>query len=1101
MSAKSAKDFIIRLLLDADVKAAGDVEKALDKIGQHARSLEGVGKTLSLYLTAPLAVLGGLAVKTSADFEQTMARVGAVSNATGEELAALTAQARELGATTRFTASQAAEAQAFLSMAGFKPSQTLAAMPSTLNLASAAMLDMGRAADITSNILTGFGMRVDELGHVNDVLVKAFTSSNTDLNQLGEAMKYVAPVAKGAGQSIEDIAAAIGALGNAGIQGSMAGTTLRKTISSLVAPTTAAAKILKDLGVSTKDSTGAMRPLLDIIGDLADAGASTGQIMEIFGDRAGPGMMALIDQGSASIKRFSAALSESEGTATRVAKQQEATLLGAWRELQSAFEELQISLMNSGLSAALQDMTRAATEFITSLNKLSPETKNFAAAAAVVLGVMGPLAVGFAKLVTLIRSVGVGLLAATSGMKSAAVSMVKMGASANAARASLITLRAAMTALPIVAIVGGIISLGTALNASAAEHKKAAEGAREQAEALGLLVTPAKAAEMALQKLMGTTATPEFVESLKENVKNSDAELATLKDSLKETENTVRELGAKVNRSATSLWMGPQAAVSRKEIQAYNDALKKVESLRMSIADAEAKNETQRALLKRKTDELKESEERAAEEQKKELEALGIAQNRLANVERGLAAERLSGVEKVAAKEEILKDLESEIAELREKSADTSLGVNERIDATNTLIQKLGEQKQAEDELKKLKKTAKEEQREADEAAKKAFAASLPQKELEILRAQVSQNYKLADQLADQLAVEKEILSLKEDGKISDEVARAIAEEKVALARRQTDEQLAAAREMRDLEAKIEGLRKDGKKTEADALQVRKQATEYAKEFKTSYEDALEAVKKINREQNGNGKTYSKDAKAGRDLKQIEKEQERINKMLDSKSFSSVERGRRKAEEFADKYGITVDDDVNEYRGRDRKTGRLIAPKAGREYREIADQSYEMARQAGLINGRKTSAKASVAQAAPDALEAEPQSSAAGKESSAADRMLHSGNSPIDRFRAQNAAREAAAQAGSAPGAFPITETSPLAQTAQRPTGPTGPTPPAKSAAKAKSDGEDGSGSIAEKAQVVVDGLKEAGDYISQIADAVEDFKGKTKSALKRVQG
>lgn len=274
----SAKEFLIKLLLKADTSQSAKVSKSFDEIANRIDKVSALGSKMSMVLTAPIVAIGGLAVRNAAQFEQSMARVAAVSGATADEMRRLTKQARDLGAATRFSASEAAQAQSFLSMAGFKPNETIAAMPSTLNLAAAAMLDMGTAADITSNILTGFGMKTEELAHVNDVLVKGFTSSNTDLRQLGEAMKYVAPVAKGAGQSIEDITASIGALGNAGIQGSMAGTVLRGAISKLLNPNREATKTLKELGVSTLDSQGKMRPLVDILGELADSGIRTDQV-------------------------------------------------------------------------------------------------------------------------------------------------------------------------------------------------------------------------------------------------------------------------------------------------------------------------------------------------------------------------------------------------------------------------------------------------------------------------------------------------------------------------------------------------------------------------------------------------------------------------------------------------------------------------------------------------------------------------------------------------------------------------------------------------------------------------------------------------------
>src|SRR5690606_25493246 len=195
------------------------------------------------------------------DFQAGMNQVRAVSGATGDELAALETQAKELGRTTQFSASEAADGMGYLAMAGFEANEILGSMPSVLQLAAAAQMDLGRAADITSNILTGYGMEVDELGHANDVLVNAMTRANVDLTMLGESFKYVGPVAKSAGVTFEESAAAIGLLGNAGIQGSMAGTALRGAISRLLNPTGEAARTLERLGVNAVTSSGELRPL------------------------------------------------------------------------------------------------------------------------------------------------------------------------------------------------------------------------------------------------------------------------------------------------------------------------------------------------------------------------------------------------------------------------------------------------------------------------------------------------------------------------------------------------------------------------------------------------------------------------------------------------------------------------------------------------------------------------------------------------------------------------------------------------------------------------------------------------------------------------
>ena len=211
------------------------------------------------------------AVKTGANFDAAMARVGAVSGASGEDLLALREQAKALGKSTVWSSSQAAEGQQFLAMAGFSKDQILKSMPGMLDLASAGGIDLGSAADIGSNILTGMGLDASEMGRVGDVLTNTFTKSNTNLSMLGETMKFAAPVAKSLGVSLEEAAAMAGKLGDAGIQGSMAGTTLRAVMLRLSAPSTQGAQALDALGVKTTDAAGNMRKIPEILADLNKA--------------------------------------------------------------------------------------------------------------------------------------------------------------------------------------------------------------------------------------------------------------------------------------------------------------------------------------------------------------------------------------------------------------------------------------------------------------------------------------------------------------------------------------------------------------------------------------------------------------------------------------------------------------------------------------------------------------------------------------------------------------------------------------------------------------------------------------------------------------
>ncbi|MEY0629854.1 phage tail tape measure protein, partial [Providencia rettgeri] len=177
-------------------------------------------------------------------------------------------QARDLGATTAFTANEVAQGQAFYAMAGFKPEQIKNAMSGTLSMSLAGDIDLATTADIGSNILTGFKLNSNEMNRVSDALVATFTRSNTNLTMLGDTMKYVAPVASGLGVDLETAAVAAGKLGDAGIQGSMAGTGLRSILGRLAEPPKMAGEALDKLKIKTRDAKGNLRQFTDILAEL-----------------------------------------------------------------------------------------------------------------------------------------------------------------------------------------------------------------------------------------------------------------------------------------------------------------------------------------------------------------------------------------------------------------------------------------------------------------------------------------------------------------------------------------------------------------------------------------------------------------------------------------------------------------------------------------------------------------------------------------------------------------------------------------------------------------------------------------------------------------
>ena len=258
----------------------------------------------------PLAVAAGIflaalapGVGVAADFEAAISSVGAVSRASVSELAALESAALDLGASTAWSASQVAEAEKYLAMAGFSVKDNIAALPGVLNLASAAQEDLGNTANIASNILSAFRMEAGQTGDVADILTAAFTSSNTTLAGLASTMTNAAPIAAAAGASLADVAAMAGKLGDVGIDASVAGTGIKIMFQRLQGPAGAAAQTLKKLGIETKDAAGNMLPIFDILGSLQSATAAMGtadkatDFKKIFGEEAVGSVTALMGTG------------------------------------------------------------------------------------------------------------------------------------------------------------------------------------------------------------------------------------------------------------------------------------------------------------------------------------------------------------------------------------------------------------------------------------------------------------------------------------------------------------------------------------------------------------------------------------------------------------------------------------------------------------------------------------------------------------------------------------------------------------------------------------------------------------------------------------
>lgn len=350
-------DFWVKVKVDPSgaQRGAKQAQRALGGVENKAKQLHGM--LLRTFGAIGLVVGAGTAIKVLADFGQEMATVQAISQATEAQFRQLRDVAKELGATTRFSASQAAEGMKFLARSGFEVSEVAETIDDTLRLAQAGALGLGEAASISANVLRGFRLETDQATRVVDVLALAANSANTDVRQLGDAMKFVAPVAAGVGIEMETAAAAIGALSDAGLQASLAGTGLRRVLSTLEAPTSMETKLLDKLGISANEVRVSQVGLIKALQRLESAGIDTGLALELFGDRGGPAFEVMV-KNIPKIIALEEKLNNAAGTAKEISDIMDKTLKGALFAVKSAFEAVIIAMGETGTETGLTQFLR-----------------------------------------------------------------------------------------------------------------------------------------------------------------------------------------------------------------------------------------------------------------------------------------------------------------------------------------------------------------------------------------------------------------------------------------------------------------------------------------------------------------------------------------------------------------------------------------------------------------------------------------------------------------------------------------------------------------------------------------------------------------------
>ena len=309
-------------------------------------------------------------IKTYMDFEAQMKKVQAISGASGAEFDALTEKAKEMGAATQFSATEAGQALQYMAMAGWKTDQMLSGIPGIMNLAAASGEDLGRVSDIVTNALTAFGLKAEDSGHFADVLAQASSNSNTNVSMMGETFKYVAPLAGALKYSVEDTALAIGLMANAGVQGEQAGTSLRAIMTRLVDPPADAAKALAQLGVTVKNSDGTVKPfrqtmkeLRSAFSDLTDSQKAQ-MVSSIAGQEAMSGFFALLNTSDSDFDKLTSAIDSSSGAAHRQAEIMNDNLKGDMKSLSSVWESLQLEFMQGPASKGLRSFVQGVRDDI-----------------------------------------------------------------------------------------------------------------------------------------------------------------------------------------------------------------------------------------------------------------------------------------------------------------------------------------------------------------------------------------------------------------------------------------------------------------------------------------------------------------------------------------------------------------------------------------------------------------------------------------------------------------------------------------------------------------------------------------------------------------
>lgn len=395
---------------EADTASKNIATKIGNNLQSAGKSMTSAGSTLTKTVTTPVLGLGIAAVKVTSDFESAMSKVSAISGATGGDLDKLNQKAQEMGAKTKFSATESAEAFTYMAMAGWKTEDMLDGIDGIMNLAAADGLDLATTSDIVTDALTAFGLSASDSGHFADVLAKASSNASTNVSMLGESFKYAAPVAGALGYSAEDTAIALGLMANAGIRGSQGGTALRGSLTRLIKPTDDAAALMEQYGLSMTNADGSMKSLGEVMNMLRDklgglTEAEQAQVAaQIFGQEAMSGMLAIINASDSDYAKLTDAIYDADGAAQQMADTMLDNLSGQLTLLKSALEGLAIQF-GEILMPYIKQFVTWLQNLTQKLQELTPEQKEQIVKWAAIAAAIGPVLMVLGKLTSSVGSI------------------------------------------------------------------------------------------------------------------------------------------------------------------------------------------------------------------------------------------------------------------------------------------------------------------------------------------------------------------------------------------------------------------------------------------------------------------------------------------------------------------------------------------------------------------------------------------------------------------------------------------------------------------------------------------------------------------------